>query len=66
MFTNATLLSLYADARRADDLRPRRARPVKGRTADPRSRLARLFRRREGRASPRGRDPREALHAPAS
>ncbi len=29
MFTNATLYSLYAEARRADDLRPRRVQPTR-------------------------------------
>ena len=65
MFTNATLLSLYADARRVDDLRPYRARPVKGRSDRPRFRLVRLFRRRDDGAAPRLHDPREALQVQA-
>ena len=45
MFTNATLFTLYAQARRDEDLLPRRAKPSRGLTDGLGSRLVRLFRR---------------------
>ena len=45
MFTNSTLYTLYAQARRDEDLLPRRAKPAHGLSTGLGTRLARLFRR---------------------
>ena len=66
MFANATLLSILADIRRADDLRPRRVSPVDRGASRLSARLARAFRRQDQPAARPYRDSRDPLHVPTS
>ena len=52
MFANATLYSLYAEARRADDLRPHRVQPVRGPRRWPVFNLRALLRSRAAAPEP--------------
>jgi hypothetical protein len=58
MFTNATILALYVQARRDDDLRPRRGAPRRARGFGLRSLFGALAPRRAPVATPLTPQPR--------